>query len=104
MTNTLHSLALQMNALFSQAITLANAEVDAILQRRDRDSRRIEHQLDHMLGFCCDPDMLLVFKRLCRYYYGIDPQATADYVHAYREMWDTPVNLEEGPDVEGAGV
>ena len=104
MTDTLHSLAAQMKALFSQANTLANAEVDDILQSRDRDTRRIEHQLDHMLGFCCDPDMLLVFKRLCRYYYGIHPQATADYVHAYREMWDTPDGLEDGQDVGGAAV
>ena len=56
----------------------------------ERDTQRIGHQLDHMLGFCCDPHMLLAFKRLCRYYYGVDPLATAGYVHAYREMWDTP--------------
>ena len=41
-----------------------------------------------MLGLCCDPDMLMVFKRLCRHYYGIDPAAAAGYVQAYREMWD----------------
>ena len=86
----LRQVAGQLTALFRRAIQAANAEADAIIQSGERDTQRIEHQLDHMLGFCCDPDMLVVFKRLCRYYDGIDPVATAEYVQAYREMWDMP--------------
>lgn len=100
MTDNLHPLAGQMVALFRQAVPQANAEVDAIIQSGERDTHRIEHQLDHMLGLCCDPDMLLVFKRLCRYYDGIDPVATAGYVQAYREMWDRPDEVEN----EGGAV
>jgi hypothetical protein len=98
MTDNLDQLAGQMVALFRQAVPLANAEVDAIIQSGERDTQRIEHQLDHMLSLCCDPDMLLVFKRLCRYYDGIDSAAAAGYVQAYREMWDMPdeVVLEGG--------
>ena len=70
MTDNLHQLAGQIVLLFRQAVPVANAEVDAIIQSGERDTQRIEHQLDHMLGFCCDPDMLVVFKRLCRYYDG----------------------------------
>ena len=99
MTDSLDQLAGQMVALFRQAVRLSNAEVDAIIQSGERDTQRIEHQLDHMLGFCCDPDMLLVFKRLCRYCYGIDPVAAAGYVQAYREMWDMPDEV-----VLGGGV
>ena len=88
MTDNLHQLAGQMVALFRQAVALSKAEVVAIIQSGEQDTQRIEHQLDHMLGLCCDPDMLVVFKRLCRYYYVIDPVATAGYVQAYREMWD----------------
>jgi hypothetical protein len=99
MTDNLHQLAGQMVALFRRAVPLANAEVDAIIQSSERDTQRIEHQLDHMLGFCCDPDMLVAFKRLCRYYYGIDAVATAGYVQAYREMWDMPDEV-----LAGAGV
>jgi hypothetical protein len=99
MTDNLDQLAGQMVALFRQAVPLANAEVDAIIQSGERDSARIEHQLDHMLGFCCDPDMLLVFKRLCRYYFDIDPVATAGHIDAYREMWDSP---DEAENEEGA--
>lgn len=99
MTDNLHQLAGQMVALFRQAVPLAKAEVDAIIQSGEHGSQRIEHQLDHMLGFCCDPDMLLVFKRLCRYYYGIAPVAATGYVQAYREMWDRPDEV-----VPGGGV
>ena len=99
MTDNLHQLAGQMVALFRRAVPLANAEVDAIIQSGEQDTQRIEHQLDHMLGLCCDPEMLLVFKRLCRYYDGIDPVATAGYVQAYREMWDMPDEV-----VLGGGV
>ncbi|MDP2677873.1 MAG: hypothetical protein Q8O85_03990 [Rhodoferax sp.] len=99
MTSNLHQLTGELVALFRQAVPLANAEVDDIIRNCERDTHRIEHQLDHMLGFCCDPDMLLAFKRLCRCYYDIDPVATAGYVHAYREMWDTPDEV-----VLGGGV
>jgi hypothetical protein len=99
MTDNLHQLAGQMVALFRQAVPLANAEVDAIIESRELDTARIDHQLDHMLGFCCDANMLLAFKRLCRYYFTIDPVATAGYVQAYRGMWDMPDEV-----VLGGGV
>jgi hypothetical protein len=85
----------QLTALFRQAIHAANVDVDDIIQRGERDSACIDRQLDHMLGFCCDPDMLAVFKRLCRYYFAIDPVATAEHINAYREVWDTPDDEED---------
>jgi hypothetical protein len=99
MTDNLDQLAGQMVALFRQAVPLANAEVDAIIQSGEQSTQRIEHQLDDMLSLCCDPDMLLTFKRLCRYYYGLDPVATAGYAQAYREMWDMADDV-----VPGGGV
>jgi len=65
-----------------------SAEVDAILKARSRDSRRIEKCLDGMLDFCFDDNVLVLYKKLCRYYFAIDPKATATYVHVYREMWE----------------
>jgi hypothetical protein len=100
MTDNLHQLAGQMVALFRQVVPLANAEVDAIIQSGEQDTVRIDHQLDHMLGFCCDANMLLAFKRLCRYYFGIDPAATAGYVQAYREMWGMPDEVVLGVGYE----
>ena len=99
MTDNLDQLAGQMVALFRQAVAVAKAEVDAIIQSGECGSQRIELQLDYMLGLCFDPAMLMVFKRLCRYYYGIDPAAAAGYVQAYREMWDMPDELAAGGGV-----
>ena len=63
-------------------------EVDSILQDQCREPQRIECLLDGMLDFCFDDEMLRLYKKLCRYYFKIDPVATASYVYAYREMWD----------------
>jgi hypothetical protein len=99
MTDNLDQLAGHMVALFRQAVPLARAEVDAIIQNGERDTQHIEHQLDHMLGFCCDPEMLVVFKRLCRYYFDINPVAAIEHVQAYREMWDRPDDAENEGEI-----
>lgn len=98
----LQPLVEQMRDLCRQAVAQANAEVNDILQTNDRNTARIESQLDHMLGFCYDPDMLLAFKRLCRHYFTFAPVATAEYIQAYREMWDTPEEEEtQSPVMDG---
>jgi len=35
-----------------------------------------------------EDEMLLLYRRLCRYLLDIDPEATTSYIQAYREMWD----------------
>ena len=70
------------------AVRQYSAKVDAILKAQSRDSSRIERCLDGMLDFCFDQRMLALFKKLCRYYFDIDPEATVSYVNAFREMWD----------------
>ena len=74
--------------LAHQAEQQYSFEVEAILQEKCRDSQRIEYLLDGMLDFCFDGEMLCLYKKLCRYYYKINPVATVSYVHAYREIWD----------------
>jgi len=50
-----------------------------------------------MLNFCFDQGMLELFRKLCRYYFAIDPEATVSYVLAYREIWD-----EEAKNIGGS--
>ena len=71
-------------------------EVEDILKTQCRDPRQIERLLDGLLDFCFDPAMLYLYKKLCRYYFEIDPEATTSYVSAYRKMWD-----EEGESSKG---
>jgi hypothetical protein len=63
-------------------------EVEDILLTKCLDPRRIERLLDGMLDFGFDSSMVNLYKKLCRYYYQIDPEATVSYVNIYRELWD----------------
>ncbi len=77
-----------LKQLASQAERQYALEVEAILKDQSHDSHRIERVLDGMLDFCFDEKMLYLYKKLCRYYFKIDPHATVSYVNAYRDMWD----------------
>ena len=83
------SIARQMQGLSQTAASQYEPVVEAIVRSRSRDVNHIEHTLDHLLGFCHSPAPLALFKRLCRYYWTLDPAATARQIHAYREMWDS---------------
>ena len=82
-------LAAELAPLYRQAAREYGAEVESIVGSGCRDVKRIECALDGVMDFAADPTCLEVFRRLCRYYWDIDPAATAQYVHAYREMWDS---------------
>jgi hypothetical protein len=77
-----------MSGLARQAVAEYTPIVDSIVRTRSKDIHHIEHTLDGLLDFCFDPEMLLLFKKLCRHYYFIEPAAAVDYVRFYREMWD----------------
>ena len=74
--------------LARQALSEYTVLVENIIIAKTTDQNRIEHTLDGILDFCFDADMLLLFKKLCRYYFTINTQATAFYINTYREMWD----------------
>ena len=78
-----------LQALHQQAVEAHAPTVREIIRTGSRDGRLIEHTLDHLLDHACIPQGLALFKSLCRYYWDLNPQATASYVNAYREMWDS---------------
>jgi hypothetical protein len=80
--------AFEQQRLVRQAEMLYRPEVEAVIRERSQEVMLIEQLLDGILDFCFDSDMLLLYKKLCCYYYQIDPQATASYIFAYRDMWD----------------
>lgn len=65
-----------MQKLAQKAFKLYSDEVEDILNVQDHDSQRIERCLDGMLDFCFDDSMLSLYKKLCRYYFYINPSAT----------------------------
>jgi len=41
-----------------------------------------------MLDFGFDVAIVGLYKKLCRFYFEINPKATVSYIYAYRDMWD----------------
>lgn len=80
-------LAKEMRRFAARAAAEYEPVVALILLSRSKDPRRIEAALDGLLDFCWDPEALLLFHKLCRYYYAVDPQAASGFVHRYRDMW-----------------
>ena len=88
MVQTIRKLAVAQQQLARQAEQQYSFEVETILQDKCRDPQCIECLLDGMLDFCFDDEMLRLYKKLCGYYFKIDPMATVSYVYSYREMWN----------------
>ena len=89
-------LAAAQQQLARQAEQQYSFEVDSILRDQCCDPGRIERLLDGMLDFCFNDEMLRLYKKLCRYYFKMDPKATVSYVNAYREMWDEEEDFKNG--------
>ena len=83
-----------ISALARRAVADYAPLVEAIVRDQSRDAGHIERTLDGLLGFGFDPEALLLYKKLCRHYYFIDPAAAAYYVHAYRELWDSELEAQ----------
>jgi hypothetical protein len=99
--DTLGELVNALSTLARRAVTEYTPLVESIVHERSHDIRRIEHTLDGLLDFCFAPEALLLYKKLCRHYYFIDPAAAADSVYAYRDMWDSEPEEQSGADVGG---
>lgn len=82
-------LAKKAHELTVRAVAEYSIEVDAIIVSRCQEEKRIESALDGMLDFCFDKNMLEQYRKLCKYYHGINPSAAVEYVYAYRDVWDS---------------
>lgn len=85
----INGIAEHLQALNEQVVREYAPIVEAIINSNSRDTNYIEHTLDGLVNFCGYAPAVEFFKKLCRYYWQIDPSATASYVKTYREMWDS---------------
>ena len=77
--------------LNKQRCVIIKDEIEDIIRNNISDNIKIERKLDEMLDillFYETNDSLLTFKKLCKYYFDINPQATVDYINYYREQND----------------
>jgi hypothetical protein len=86
---SIRGLAESLVALNHRAVQQYTPIVEAILRSRSRDIHHIEQTLDGLLDFCGLEPCLLLYRRLCRHYFDIDPVATVEYVNIYRKLWDS---------------
>lgn len=80
----------QIKILSQESVAIIKPQVENIIGNHIIDEKQIERLLDVLLdqaGMCNDG--LMLFKRLCRYYFPINPNATDRYVYAYRDMYDS---------------
>lgn len=75
-----------------RAVGIYSVEVENIIESNTKNQQTIERCLDGMLDFCYDKKMLLLYKKLCRYYVTINESAVIEYVNIYRELWDSEEN------------
>lgn len=102
LVHSIKGIAESLNALNRQAVREYEPIVESILRSRSRDTGHIEHTLDGLLSFCGYDPALVLFKKLCRHCWEIDPAATARQIHAYRELWDSDESSEPGEPEGGA--
>ena len=95
---SIKGIAANLQSLHQRAVREYAPIVDRIVASHSRDTSHIEHTLDGLLGFCGDEPALGLFKKLCRHYWELDPVATAWYVNAYREQWDSSEDAENEND------
>lgn len=86
--NGIRVLAASLHSLQQQMVVHQAPTVHSLIHGRSRDPQVIEQTLDSLLSCACIPEGLALFKSLCRYYFFLNPTATAEYVHAYRDLWD----------------
>jgi hypothetical protein len=82
----------QIALIQHQAYYEYKPKVETLISSGVRDDNSIQHLLDHLLDHACNDEILELYKKLCRYYWDINPQATVDYVNYYRAMWDNESN------------
>lgn len=70
-----------------RAISICDSNVSSIIASGSNQKQFIESTLDGLLGFAGTDEGRDLFRSLCRYFRGIDQEATAFHVLAYRDTW-----------------
>jgi hypothetical protein len=97
--NSIKTITEKLRELSKKAIPHLENEVHSLIHNAEKDDQRIENLLDELLNYCYDEKVLMLFKKLCRYYLVLNPEAVTGYVQFYREMWD----CESIPSPSGRG-
>jgi uncharacterized protein (DUF885 family) len=93
LTDDIREIAKELQAIYLQAESTYASAVDDIISRKSKEVKEIEFLLDYMLGFADNEKILALYRKLCQYYFNINPQATAEYIQFYKGMYDADEKL-----------
>ena len=85
----IQSISEELSNLARLAIEQYAPLVEEIIVQKIRDEHHIESTLDRLLDVCFDDRILFLYRKLCKYYYNINLQATIDYINYYKEIYDS---------------
>jgi len=77
-----------IQTLANQALPIYTQKIETIINNGIQDHNQIELTFDYMLDYCFNEEMLLLYKKLARYYFTINPQGTENYINYYRERYE----------------
>jgi hypothetical protein len=77
-----------INKITEDAFIIYEEQVDRIYRNKVKDVKEIERVIEALLDYCYNDKILLLFKRICRYYYKINQEVTYEYIMIYRDLWD----------------
>jgi len=97
-TKHIKEIASRFSLLTKQAREEYKPLVYNIIDNNLKEDNEIQRILDGILDFCYDEKMLLLYRKLCKYYYDINPVVTIEYIGFYREMYD------EGNQINSTGA
>lgn len=86
--NGFTDLAESINKITQEALIIYEPQVQRIYLNKVKDEKEIERVIEALLDYSYDNKILLLFKKLCQYYYKINPTITYEYVMIYRNLWD----------------
>ncbi len=85
---SISEIAKSLIALGNTAAAQDEPIVNDLINSHCKDHMEIQRTMDYLLDFGGNPAVLQLFKKLCRYYFPLDPAATSDYIGFYLEQWE----------------
>ena len=91
----IRTLAESINGLAKSVLPEYKRFAENVILGRITDIHEIEWQLDYMLSFCFNEEILLLYKAILRKLYRKHPDVVKSYVAAYFDMYGDDANEME---------
>ena len=80
----------QIQELNEIRLAIIKPRLENVIRNRITDRKIVEQLFDELIDCAgLSEEGVELFKRLCRYYFPIDPTATAKHICFYRELYDS---------------